>query len=90
MNFLSKLTSLPKDKKPARRRRLSKEDVLLAERIAKLRKIRKLTQEEFSDILGMNPLYITMIENKQQGLSLPMVYRITKVLGVSLSELFSF
>jgi transcriptional regulator with XRE-family HTH domain len=89
MSFLSKLTSLQQDKKPARRR-LSKEDVLLAERIAKLRKIRKLTQEEFSDILGMNPLYITMIENKQQGLSLPMVYRITKVLGVSLSELFSF
>jgi transcriptional regulator with XRE-family HTH domain len=78
MSFRSTLTSLLQDKKPTRRRQLSKEDVLLAKQIAKFRKARGLTQEELSDILAMNPLYITMVENKQQGLSLPMVYRIAR------------
>ena len=86
-----KLFSLPKDKakKPARRK-LTKEDVLLAQKIKQLRKERGLTQEELSDILGMNRLYITQVEAKQQGLSLPMVYRIAKVLNIPLKELFSF
>ncbi len=86
-----KLFSLPKDKakKPARRK-LIKEDMLLAQRIKQFRKERGLTQEELSDILGMNTLYITQVEAKQQGVSLPMVYRIAKVLNVPLSELFSF
>jgi transcriptional regulator with XRE-family HTH domain len=78
-----------KAKKPARRK-LIREDVLLAQRIKQLRKERGLTQEELSDILGMNTLYITQVEAKQQGLSLPMVYRIAKVLNVPLRELFSF
>jgi DNA-binding XRE family transcriptional regulator len=86
-----KLFSLPKDKakKPARRK-LIREDVFLAQRIKQLRKERGLTQEELSDILGMNTLYITQVEAKQQGLSLPMVYRIAKVLNIPLRELFSF
>jgi len=86
-----KLFSLPKDKakKPARRK-LIREDVLLAQRIKQLRKGRGLTQEELSDILGMNTLYITQVEAKQQGVSLPMVYRIAKVLNIPLRELFSF
>jgi len=85
-----KLFSRPKDKakKPARRK-LTREDVLLAQRIKQVRKERGLTQEELSDILGMNMLYITQVEAKQQGLSLPMVYRIAKVLNMPLRELFS-
>jgi putative transcriptional regulator len=89
MSFLSKLSPLQKERKPARRK-LAKEDLLLADRIKQLRKERGLTQEELSDILAMNPLYITQVEAKQTGLSLPMAYRIAKVLGISLSELFSF
>jgi len=88
-----KLFPLQRDKSKANRparRKLAKEDVLLAQRIKQLRKERGLTQEELSDILGMNTLYITQVEAKQQGVSLPMVYRIAKVLNVPLSELFSF
>ena len=87
-----KLFSLPKNeakKRPARRK-LTKEDVLLAERIKQLRKERGLTQEELSDILGMNTLYITQVEANQQGLSLSMVYRLAKVFHLSLKEFFSF
>jgi putative transcriptional regulator len=89
MSFFSKLSPLQRERKPARRK-LVKEDILLARRIAQLRKARGITQEELSDVLAMNHLYITHVEAKKQGFSLPMVYRIAKVLGVSLSELFAF
>jgi transcriptional regulator with XRE-family HTH domain len=79
----------PGPRKPARRE-LTKEDVLLAERIKRLRRERGLTQEELSDLLGMNTSYITQVEAKQQGLSLPMVYRLAKIFHLSLQEFFSF
>ena len=72
------------------RRKLTKEDALLARRIKQLRKDRGLTQEELSDLLGKNTSYITQVEAEQQGLSLPMVYRIAKVFHLSLKDFFSF
>jgi DNA-binding XRE family transcriptional regulator len=78
-----------KERQPARRK-LTKEDTLLARRIKQLRKDRGLTQEELSDLLSMNISYITQIEAKQQGVSLPMVYKIAKIFNVSLQEFFSF
>ncbi len=87
-----KLFQLPKNKaknRPARRE-LTKEDVLVAKRIKRLRRERGLTQEELSDLLGMNASYITQVEAKQQGLSLPMVYRLAKIFHLSLQEFFSF
>ncbi len=74
----------------AARRALSKEDILLAKRIKQLRQERGFTQEELSDLLGMNTSYITQVEARQQGLSLSMVYRIAKVFNLPLKELFSF
>ncbi len=79
----------PPDKKPARRS-LIKEDMLLAKQIKQLRQKQGLTQEELSDLLGMNTSYITQVEAKQQGLSLPMIYRLAKVFHLSLQEFFSF
>lgn len=81
-----------KQEKPRKavRRVLTKEDVLLAKRIQQLRKERGLTQEELSDLLGMNTSYITQVEAKQQGLSLPMIYRLAKIFHLSLHEFFSF
>jgi len=72
------------------RRELTKEDSLLAQRIKQLRRERGITQEELSDLLGMNTSYITQVEAKQQGLSLPMVYRLAKVFHLPLKEFFSF
>ena len=87
-----KLFKLPKNKAKKRpaRRELMKEDVLLAKRIKQLRRERGLTQEELSDLLAMNVSYITQVEAKQQGLSLPMVYRLAKVFHLTLNEFFSF
>ena len=87
-----KLFQLPKSKAKKRpaRRELIKEDKLLAKRIQQLRRQRGLTQEELSDLLGMNTSYITQVEAKQQGLSLPMVYRLAKIFHLPLQEFFSF
>ena len=87
-----KLFQLPKNKAKKRpaRRELTKEDVLLAKRIRHLRQAHGLTQEELSDLLGMNTSYITQVEARQQGLSLLMVYRLAKVFHLSLQEFFSF
>jgi putative transcriptional regulator len=76
-------------KKPARRA-LTKEDVLLAQRIKQLRRDRGFTQEELSDLLRVNASYITQVEAKQQGVSLPVIYRLAKIFHLSLQELFSF
>ncbi len=76
-------------KKPARRT-LTKEDILLAQRIKQLRQERGFTQEELSDLLGVNTSYITQVEAGQQGVSLPMVYRLAKIFHLSLHEFFSF
>jgi transcriptional regulator with XRE-family HTH domain len=81
--------SKTKERIPARRK-LTKEDALLARRIKQLRKARGLTQEELSDLLGKNTSYITQVEAEQQGLSLQMVYRIAKVFHLDLKDFFSF
>jgi len=49
-----------------------------------------MTQKQLSDLLAMNDLYIGQIEAGQQGLSLPVVYRIAKVFNVPLKDLFDF
>lgn len=71
-------------------RRLTKEDKALAENIQRLRREQELTQEALSEKLGKNPSYIAYIETHRRGLSLPMVYKIAKVLKVKLKDLFDF
>ena len=85
------LFKLPKTKKRVSlKRKVMKEDKLLARNIKRLRKSRKMTQKQLSDLLAMNDLYIGQIEAGQQGLSLPVVYWIAKVFNVPLKELFDF
>ena len=81
--------SKTRERIPAKRK-LMKEDKLLARNIKRLRKSRGMTQGELSDLLAMNELYIAQIEAGQQGLSLQVIYRIAKVFNVPLKDLFSF
>ena len=86
-----KLFQLQKtEKRVSLQRKVMKEDRLLARNIKRLRKSRKMTQKQLSDLLAMNDLYIGQIEAGQQGLSLPVVYRIAKVFNVPLKDLFDF
>ena len=60
------------------------------ERIRFLRKERGLTQEELSFEIDADNSYIANIENAHRDIPLSRVYKIAKVLNVSLSELFNF
>lgn len=71
-------------------RKLSKQDRLLAERIKELRLERNLTQEELAGRLGVNASYIAYIETGRRGLSLSALYKLAKIFGVKVSELFTF
>lgn len=79
-------------KKPKypRRRRLTKEDEKLAQRIKELRTQQGLSQEELSGRLGHNLAYIAYIETLRSGLSLPILYKLAKVLQVQVRDLFTF
>lgn len=87
--MLLSMGTYTKEKAP-RRRRLYKEDKELAQKIRRSRIAQDMTQEELSGRLGFNLSYIAYIETGRSGLSLPTVYRIAKILGVKLKDLFDF
>jgi len=76
--------------KPLRRRKLTKEDKRIADRIRKLRHEKGITQEDLSARLGHNLSYIAYVETYRSGLSLPTLYKIAKIFGVKLRDLFDF
>ncbi len=71
-------------------RELKKEDYLLAEKIQKFRRERGMTQEELSEKIGRNSSYIAYVETNRRGVSLPVVYKLARVLKVRLRDLFDF
>jgi putative transcriptional regulator len=74
----------------AKRRTLKKEDKQLANRIRTLRQARGMTQEELSARLGLSLTYIAHMETHRRGLSLPVLYRIARIFGVPVRDLFLF
>lgn len=59
----------------------------LAQKIERLRKERGLTQEELAEKAGLHRAYFWDIENGR-NISVKTAYKISKALGVSLSDLF--
>ncbi len=78
------------DVKVARQRKLTKEDKKLAMCIRELRVEKGLSQEELSGRIGANLSYIAYVETNRRGLSLPMIYKIARVFGVKVGDLFQF
>jgi transcriptional regulator with XRE-family HTH domain len=76
--------------KPLRRRKLTREDKRIADRIRKLRLERRITQEDLSARLGHNLSYIAYVETYRSGVSLPTLYKIAKIFGVKLRDLIDF
>ncbi len=60
----------------------------LGERIAALRRMIKLTQEEFAERTGISVSYLSMIERAQRTPHIGTLARVAKELGVSVSQLF--
>ena len=57
-------------------------------RIKELRKARKLSQEELADAVGTTRQTITSIETGKYVASLPLAYRIAKVFGLKIEDVF--
>jgi len=61
--------------------------VALGQRIASIRRERRLSQAELSEILKIDPTSLSRVETGRRTLSLKRLLRLGQVLGVSLSEL---
>ena len=66
---------------------IRKEDETLGSRIAKKRKALNLTQEEFSQLLGVTAQAVSKWENDASCPDIMLLPEISKVLGVSIDEL---
>lgn len=60
---------------------------VLGQRIRQLRKDRSLSQEEFSGIAELDRSYIGQIERGERNLSFSNLYKISRALDLTISEL---
>ena len=57
--------------------------------VKRLRKDRKMSQEELAEIINSHQVYISEIERGLKTPSLPVLYDMAKAFGMSLTELIS-
>jgi putative transcriptional regulator len=69
---------------------ITKDDKRLARQIRLNRRRLKLTQEELASKVGVTPKYIQYIEASKRKPALKLLYKIAKVLGVKVKDLFTF
>lgn len=69
---------------------ITENDIKLGKRIKKYRKLAGLTQEELAEKLKLSTKYIQFIETANRKPSLKTVYKIARVLGVKVQDLFPF
>lgn len=62
----------------------------LGQKIQTLRKKRRLTQEKFAELIGIDPKNVSKIENGNNYPSSETLTSIAKALGVEIYELFVF
>ncbi len=59
-------------------------------KISALRKSKKMTQEELANIVGVTRQTIISIESGRYVASLELAYRISKVFGLIIEDIFDF
>lgn len=66
-----------------------KEDILqrFGARVRELRKKKRLSQEEFADLCGLDRSYVGGIERGERNVALRNIEHIARALGMSVSEL---
>lgn len=57
--------------------------------ISYFRKSRGMTQQQLADIMDVNYETISRIENANTGISMDMLFELSKALGISLGEIFT-
>ncbi len=62
----------------------------LGQRIAQLRRVRKLTQEQLAEAVGFSVEFISLVERGVNAPSVAGLEKFAKVLKVEVKELFTF
>ena len=68
----------------------TKQDFKLGRRIQKVRKEAGITQEELADKIGVTTTWIGYIETGYRRPNLKMIYKIARVIGVKVKDIFPF
>lgn len=63
--------------------------VKLGKRVAEVRKEKGMTQEQLAEIVGLHRTYIGFIGQGKRNALVGNIYKISKALNISLTELFS-
>lgn len=69
---------------------ITNNDRRLGRNIRRLRRKDKLTQEQLAEKVKVTPKYIQYIESAKRIPSLKLLYKIARVLGVKVRDLFPF
>ena len=62
----------------------------LGRRIANLRKVKKLTQEQFAEAMGCSVEFVSLVERGVNAPSVAGLEKFAKVLRVEVKDLFTF
>lgn len=77
-------------KKPDKRRKLNWRDKKLADRIRWYRRDRDLTQEKLAELLRVNLTYVSSVERYKRGVSLPILYKLSRTFHIKVKDLIDF
>ena len=80
----------PARKKPTKRRMLNWRDKQLADKIRWYRRDQNLTQEELAEKLRANLTYVSSVERYKRGVSLPILYKLSRIFKIKVKDLFDF
>ena len=58
--------------------------------IARLRKAKKLTQNQFAELLDISREHLAKLETAKRGISINLLFRMSEVLNVAEKEFFNF
>jgi len=76
--------------KAPRRRPLNWRDKLLADKIRWHRRNNDLTQEQLAEKLNVNLTYVSSIERYKRGVSLRILYKLSRIFKIKVKDLFEF
>ncbi len=68
----------------------TKQDYRLGRRIQKIRQEKGLTQEKLAEKVGVSTTWVGYIETGYRRPNLKLVYKIARILGVNVKDIFPF
>lgn len=70
--------------------KITKQDLKLGRKIQKVRKAAGMTQEELAEKLGVTTTWVGYVETGYRRPNLKRIYKIARVLGVKVKDIFPF